>query len=664
MELQYLKGIGEKRARLFHKLGLFTVRDIISFYPRTYEDRTEMLTIRELRPGEAACFRAKVATPVTHARIRQGMELYKTKVFDDTGELRLTFFNAPYVKNALIWGEEYIFYGKADDHRAMINPIFEREAGNATGRILPVYRATAGLSQGSLRSAAKQAIGKDETREILPDALRRRYGLCHAPFALENIHFPQNAELLTVARKRLVFEELLLLQLALAASRGRRAESPVFQTPDMRPFFAALPFEPTAAQRSAITDIQNDCAAGSCSRLIQGDVGCGKTAVAAAAAYTAFQNGYQTALMAPTEILAEQHARSLSALFAPLGLTVGLVTGRRKKELAGIANGDVHLAVGTHALLSESVTFHKLGLVITDEQHRFGVEQRKRLAEKAIRDDAHADTQPNKIVMSATPIPRTLAQILYGDLDVTLMRGMPPGRTPVKTYVVTEEIRPRIEEFVKKTVAGGGQVYIVCPVIEEGETGVASAEAYAEKAANETYKDCCVGLLHGKTKNREVVMRAFADGETDILVATTVIEVGVDVPNATLMVVENAERFGLSQLHQLRGRVGRGARESHCVLYMQSETARDRLAVMKRESDGFVIAEEDLRLRGPGDFFGSRQHGLPEFKIADLSEDMSALHDSREAAEAIRREDPALSRPEHAALRAAVGELLNRMEGS
>ncbi|MDR1669165.1 MAG: ATP-dependent DNA helicase RecG [Oscillospiraceae bacterium] len=670
MDIQYLKGIGEKRARLFHKLGLFAVEDVVSFYPRAYEDRTAIRTISELCPGEAACFRATVGAPVTHARIRQGMELFKTKVFDGTGELRLTFFNAPYVKNALVLGGEYVFYGKTEESRSMVNPVFEREAGGATGRILPVYRATAGLSQGALRSAARQALAKAETREALPDALRQRYNLCHAPFAAENIHFPQNAELLTVARRRLVFEELLLLQLGLAASRGARVAGRRFSQTDMNPFFAALPFEPTEAQYAAIEDIQNDCVGGSCSRLIQGDVGCGKTVVAAAAAYMAFRNGMQTALMAPTEILAEQHTRSLSALFAPLGLRIGLVTGKKKKELTGIANGEIHLAVGTHALLSESVSFHNLGLVITDEQHRFGVEQRKKLAEKgtpagdAVPGTPRAAGDVHRIVMSATPIPRTLAQILYGDLDVTLMRGAPPGRTPVKTYVVGEDTRPRIEAFVKKTVAGGGQVYIVCPVIEESETGAASAEAYAEKAAGETYRDLRVGLLHGKTKNRDAVMRSFADGELDILVATTVIEVGVDVPNATLMVVENAERFGLSQLHQLRGRVGRGKRESHCVLFMQSESARERLAVMKRENDGFVIAEEDLRLRGPGDFFGSRQHGLPEFKIADLSEDMSILHDSREAAETLRREDPGLLRPEHAALREAVAALMERMGGS
>ncbi|MDR1693033.1 MAG: ATP-dependent DNA helicase RecG [Oscillospiraceae bacterium] len=652
MDIQYIKGIGEKRAGLFHKLGLFAVSDLVTFYPRAYEDRTKLLPIAELVPGEAACFRAIVSSPVTGSRIRQGLELYKTKVFDETGEIRLTFFNAPYTVNALRQGGEYVFYGKPDDAGQIVNPVFEREEGNATGRILPVYRATAGLSQGTLRSAARQALAKTEPKEVLPDDLRQRYTLCHASFALENIHYPQNAELLAVARRRLVFEELLLLQLGLAARRVGRAAGPSFAPVDMAPFYKALPFTLTDAQKQAIADIQKDFSAGSCSRLIQGDVGSGKTAVAAAAAYIAFRNGFQAALMAPTEILAEQHMRSLGKLFAPLGLTVGLVTGRKKKEIAGVADGGVHLAVGTHALLSETVTFHNLGLVVTDEQHRFGVEQRKKLAR---------DTQAHKLVMSATPIPRTLAQILYGDLDVTLMRGLPPGRTPVKTYVVGEQTRPRIEAFVRKTVAEGGQVYIVCPVIDESESGAASAEEFYEKAVRVTYKDLRVGLLHGKTKNRDSVMRSFAEGGLNILVATTVIEVGVDVPNATLMVVENAERFGLSQLHQLRGRVGRGSRESHCVLFRQSESAKERLSVMKRESDGFAIAEEDLRLRGPGDFFGSRQHGLPEFKIANLSEDLSVLQDSREAASALIRDDPALARPEHAALRAAVDALIARL---
>jgi ATP-dependent DNA helicase RecG len=376
-------------------------------------------------------------------------------------------------------------------------------------------------------------------------------------------------------------------------------------------------------------------------------VGCGKTAVAAAAAYIAFCNGYQAALMAPTEILAKQHTQSLEKLFAPLGLRVGLLTGREKKPLAGVADGSVHLAVGTHALLSEKVAFARLGLVITDEQHRFGVEQRAKLGRGC-----------HRLVMSATPIPRTLAGVLYGDLDVTFMRGLPPGRTPVKTYVVDESMRPRIESFVRKTVAEGGQVYIVCPVIDENEE-LQSAGVYAERAKTEVYPDMRVGLLHGrmKPKEREAEMAAFAGGGTDILVATTVIEVGVDVPNASLMIVENAERFGLSQLHQLRGRVGRGARESHCVLFMRGSSAKARLDVLRKENDGHAVAEADLRLRGPGDFFGNRQHGLPEFKIADLSNDMELLAASKEAAGELQgtlNEHPALSR--------AVGGLLERIE--
>ncbi|MCL2002531.1 MAG: ATP-dependent DNA helicase RecG [Oscillospiraceae bacterium] len=654
MDIQFLKGIGEKRARLFHKLGLFAVEDMAVFYPRAYEDRSKIVPIRDLRPGEAACFTATVASPVTGAHIRKGLDIYKAKVFDETGELHLTFFNAPYVKNALTWGETYVFYGKTDGSRGMINPVFEKEAGGATGRILPVYKATAGLTQGALRSAARQAAEKIEPPEILPDAVRQQYALCTARFALENIHFPQTEELLGVARKRLVFEELLLLQLGLSVRRGKlvKMPGPAFEKTDMTPFIDALPFAPTAAQMAAIEDIRRDCATGM-NRLIQGDVGCGKTAAAAAAAYMAFRSGYQTALMAPTEILAEQHARSLTALFEPLGVRVGVLTGRDKRSLGGVADGTVDLVVGTHALLSGTVTFAKLGLVITDEQHRFGVEQRQRLFEKG--------EVPHRLVISATPIPRTLARILYGDLDVTVMRGMPPGRTPVKTYVVDEGYRPRIEAFVKKTAGEGGQIYIVCPVIEENEElGLQSADAYAEKLKTDVYPDLRVGLLHGKikAKERDAAMRAFAAGEIDVLVATTVIEVGVDVPNASLMVVENAERFGLSQLHQLRGRVGRGARESHCVLFMQNESAKERLNVLKNENDGFAVAEADLRLRGPGDFFGNRQHGLPAFKIADLSNDMDILSASREAADALA---PALNG--HAALKAAVEALLHRIEG-
>jgi ATP-dependent DNA helicase RecG len=662
--LDTLRGIGDKRARLFNKLGLFTVEDLLRHIPRAYEDRTKTLKIRDLQPGEAACFYATVASPVTGAHIRKGLDIYKAKVFDDTGELYLTFFNAPYVKNALVRGETYCFYGQRDIKQGMVNPVFEKEGGGTTGRILPIYRSTAGLTQGMLRGAVRQALEMDGTQpDILPEEIRRRYNLCAARFAIENIHFPQTEELLSASRKRLVFEELLLLQLGLAVRRGKlvKAPGPVFQPVDMQPFYDALPFTLTDAQIGAIQDIRTDFTVSGTqaqanfvlpcsSRLIQGDVGCGKTVVAAAAAYMAFCNGYQTALMAPTEILAKQHAKSLGRLFEPLGLRVGLLTGREKKPLYGIADGSVHLAVGTHALLSDTVSFDTLGLVITDEQHRFGVEQRAKLGRGC-----------HRLVMSATPIPRTLARILYGDLDVSLMRGMPPGRTPVKTYVVDGTMRTRIEAFVRKTVGEGGQVYVVCPVIEENEgLGLSSADTYAERIKAEVYPDLRVGLLHGKlkAKEREAVMSAFAGGEIDILVATTVIEVGVDVPNASLMVVENAERFGLSQLHQLRGRVGRGFRESHCVLFMQSISAKERLEVLRRESCGHAVAEADLRLRGPGDFFGNRQHGLPEFKIADLSNDMDILHASREAAEELQGE-----LGNHTALSCAVEKLLERLEG-
>jgi ATP-dependent DNA helicase RecG len=638
---------------LFRKLGLFFTEDLLRHYPRAYEDRTKTLKIRDLQPGEAATFRATVAAPVTGAHIRKGLDIYKTKVFDETGELYLTFFNAPYVKNALVWGESYLFYAKTDEKGGAVNPVFEKEGGNTTGRILPIYRSTAGLTQGMLRGAVTQALAAPAACgiDILPEGVRKRYSLCAARFAVENIHFPRTEELLSAARRRLVFEELLLLQLGLAARRGKLIKNPGpdFGPVDMEPFFNALPFTPTEAQYEAIRDIELDCTAEfAAARLIQGDVGCGKTVVAAAAAYMAFRNGYQAALMAPTEILAKQHARSLGKLFGPLGLRVGLLTGRDKKSLKGIADGSVHLAAGTHALLSDSVEFSRLGLVITDEQHRFGVEQRAKLGRGC-----------HRLVMSATPIPRTLARILYGDLDVTLMRGLPPGRTPVKTYLADESMRPRIEAFVRKTVGEGGQVYIVCPAIDESDgTGLQAADTYAELAKAEVYSDLRVGLLHGrmKPKEREAAMSAFAGGDVDILVATTVIEVGVDVPNASLMVVENAERFGLSQLHQLRGRVGRGNRESHCVLF--SGLAKERLEVLRKESCGHAVAEADLRLRGPGDFFGNRQHGLPEFKIADLSNDMDILLASKEAAEELQG-----SLDGHPALKAAVEGLLAKMEG-
>ncbi|MDR0381303.1 MAG: ATP-dependent DNA helicase RecG [Oscillospiraceae bacterium] len=665
--LRFLKGVGEKRAQLFAKLGLATVRDLLTHFPRDYEDRTAVRTIARLVPGEAACVVAMVAEPPRHVRVRAGLDYVRTRVVDGQRALSLVFFNAPYVKDALREGETYVFFGKIEEgRREMQNPVFEPigRAGQVTGRILPVYPLCAGLSRGQVLSAVRQAL--DEVREhwteTLPDGLRARYGLCYIRYAYENIHFPASPEDRDTARSRLVFEELLTLSLGLRRLKQQvaRAVGAVVPPVDIEKFYAAIPFAPTAAQRRVVGEVLADMAAGRpMSRLVQGDVGSGKTLVAAVCAAVAVKNGYQAALMAPTELLAEQHHRTWRPLLAPLGVETLLLTGRltpaQKRDIRRILRSELPVfVIGTHALLSEGVDFGRLGLVIADEQHRFGVAQRSRLTEKG---DA-----PHLLVMSATPIPRTLALIIYGDLHISVLDEKPPGRRKVDTFAVGESVRPRIENFVRRLVAEGRQVYVVCPFVEEsgGAEGPRAAEAYAETLRRQVYPALRVGLVHGKMPpaRREAAMRAFVEGALDILVATTVIEVGVDVPNAALMVVENAERFGLSQLHQLRGRVGRGQHKSYCVLFSRAftEATRARLAVMTETDDGFVIAERDLAMRGPGDFFGHRQHGLPNLRVADLAVDMTALSMAAEAAGQLLEEDAALS--QCPALREAVDRLL------
>lgn len=651
MNIQYLKGVGEKRAALFAKLGLHTTDDLLTHYPRAYEDRTDIRPISALVPGDSVCVRAMVGASVTCHTIRGGADLYKTHAFDETGTLRLTFFSAPYIKNVLQQGREYVFFGKVSGTSGtpeMINPVCEpaENAGRSTGRILPRYRLTAELSQGLVRGAVAQALDKnaEALADPLPEDTRRRMDLCHYRFAIENIHFPQNMEALALARRRLVFEELLVLQLALARLKAGRQRQAGYALPpaSLDDFYAALPFALTEDQRKAIDDCLRDMSGGNLThRLIQGDVGSGKTLVAAACAVSAIRGGVQAVLMAPTEILAEQHYLTLQELLEGLGIQTELLIGRltparKRKARQRIASGEVQMVIGTHALLSEGVEFARLGLTITDEQHRFGVLQQSALSAKT----AETELPPHRLVMSATPIPRTLALVLYGDMDVTVMRGLPPGRKPVKTYPVTEDMRARIQAFIRKLVGEGRQVYIVCPLIEdEREMGYAAAAEYASELRENVFPDLNIGLIHGKLsgKKKEETMRAFAGGEMQILVATTVIEVGVNVPNATLMIVENAERFGLSQLHQLRGRVGRGSEESYCVLFLQGrgETARKRLEILQKNTDGFAIAEADLSLRGPGDFFGERQHGLPEFKLADLSADMELVRLAQEEASAL-----------------------------
>ncbi len=652
-DVRYIKGIGEQRAKALDKLGIRSLRDLISWFPRRYEDRTETRRVADLVPGETACVAAMVAAPPVVSHIRKGLDLVKVRAVDETGALDVTFFNQSWLKNSLRTGETYVFCGKAEGNllrRRMANPIVEPEGRReATGRIVPVYPLTAGVSQLILSRSIRQGLDAcaDILPDVLPDEVRRRHQLCRAGYAYENIHFPEGPEALELARRRLAFEELFLFTLGLRRLRRRRETAAVepFRPVDMESFYQALPFALTEAQRRCVGESLADMASGrAMNRLCQGDVGSGKTMVAAACVYFSVKNGRQAALMAPTEILARQHYEGLAPLMEPLGIRCALLTGsntaKEKRTLAaGLAAGEIDFIVGTHALITGGVEYRRLGLVVTDEQHRFGVGQRAALAGKG--------DHPHTLVMSATPIPRTLALILYGDLDVSVIDQLPPGRRPVQTSFVDSRYHPRIYQFLRKLVGEGRQVYIVCPQVAGGEEDDRKAVTeYAAQLQREVFPDLRVAYVHGKMKpkEKEAVMSAFAAHETDILVSTTVIEVGVDVPNAAVMVVENAERFGLSQLHQLRGRVGRGAWQSYCVLISdnQNEETLRRLKVMTQTSDGFKIAEEDLRLRGPGDFFGQRQHGLPGLRVADIGCDAQLLREAQAAADALLERDPEL----------------------
>ncbi len=668
-----LKGVGAVRAKQLAKLHIETLYDLIAFFPRDYEDRTKLLSIAGLTPGEPTCFEAMVISQPQLSRIRKGMELVKVRVADETGRVDLVFFNQPYVKDQLNYGESYRFYGAIHEGygHQMQNPAFEPvdAAGVVTGRILPIYPLTAGITNKLIGACVRQALDAclDSLPDVLPEAVQTRYGLCSARFAYETVHLPVSFEALQKARRRLVFEEFFIFSAGLAAIRTQRDELHVtpMNTRHMEPFYSLLPFTLTRAQQSAIDDILRDLA--SCrpmNRLVQGDVGSGKTMVAAAACFCAIQNGHQAAFMAPTEILAEQHAVSLAKLFSPLGISVALMTGslpaaQKRQRKAEIADGSAQLIVGTHALITQDVAFHDLALVVCDEQHRFGVAQRAALSAKG--------QTPHLLVMSATPIPRTLALIAYGDLDVSVIGELPPGRLPVDTFLIGEDKRQRLNAFIEKQCKARHQVYIVCPTVEESDLdSLKSAESFAQTLRQVVFPHRRVGLLHGKMKqaDKDAALGAFSRGETDILVATTVVEVGVDVPNATLMVIENADRFGLSQLHQLRGRVGRGSAQSYCVLVSgnRNEQTRKRLKALCATTDGFKIAEEDLALRGPGDFLGSRQHGLPLFKVADLQLDMQTLLEAKQAAGEEIRDAETLEQPEYAALRARVHALFRQSD--
>lgn len=686
--LTELPGIGPAKAKALARLGLNRVGDLLGHFPQRYEDRRQCYAIAKAPLDQPCCVSAMVAETPRLSRVRKGLELVKVKAVDHTGVLNLTFFNQSYIKNALQPGTSYVFYGRVEQQgraRSMVNPVFEREgAGRFTGLIMPVYPLTAGVSNNLLAGLTRRAVEQslDGLPDILPEPVRLAHQLCQARYAYQNIHYPDSFEALAIARRRLVFEELFVLTCGMALLKRRRSRGAGLALPGQpEEFISLLPFSPTGAQRRAMADIAADLASGQCmDRLVQGDVGSGKTAVAAFAAWAAARNGRQCALMAPTELLAEQHYKTLLGLLSPAGVRVGLLTGsvrgaEKKRLLAALAEGGIDLLVGTHALFSEGVEYPRLSLVIADEQHRFGVAQRAALAAKgsaagsAPSAQALSEPFPHILVMSATPIPRTLALIIYGDLDVSIIDELPPGRTPVATYVVGEDKRQRMYGFIRKQVSQGRQVYIVCPAVDEGEAPpewdepsgpleLKAATAHARELSGVVFPDLRVGLVHGRMKPRdkESAMSAFAAGELDVLVSTTVIEVGVDVPNASLMIVENAERFGLSQLHQLRGRVGRGTHQSFCVLMTstKSDAARERLRVLCADNDGFRIAEEDLRLRGPGDFFGRRQHGLPQLKVADFAEDVALLKEAKLAAEEVVSQDPELEDRAYRALRRRV----------
>ncbi len=670
-----LRGVGPTRAKQFQALNIDTLGDLICHFPRGYEDRTRLLQVAQLEVDKPACFRAMVMNTPRTNHIRKGLDLTKVQVADHTGRLNLTFFNSKYAVEHLEYGKEYIFYGcLTGDYSGygMTNPIFEDVDSVAvtTRRVMPIYPLTAGLSNAVMLKTVRQALAIcDPPEEILPEEIRQRYGILGAEEAYRVIHEPDSMEQAEAARKRMIFEEFFVFSAGLSLMRAARTEkrtAPYAQR-DLSPFYQRLPFILTGAQQRAIREITEDLGKGvPMNRLVQGDVGSGKTMVAAAAAYCAAINGCQSALMAPTEILAEQHYASLSSIFAPMGITVALLTGsmtqkEKKAVREALENGEVQIAVGTHALISESTVFRNLGLVITDEQHRFGVGQRSRLSSKG--------EAPHLLVMSATPIPRTLALLMYGDLDVSILDELPPGREAVDTFLVSESYRPRINAFIRKQVAQGHQCFVVCPAVEENDgLDVKSATVWAETLQKTVFPDLRIALLHGQMKGaeKEAAMAAFARQEADVLVATTVIEVGVDVPNATLMVIEDADRFGLSQLHQLRGRVGRGKGKSYCILTTHNRNPEtiQRLKALCKTTDGFQIAEEDLKLRGPGDFFGSRQSGLPAFRMADLSFDLGLLKQAQQASAQWIEEEGTQDTPEANALRSRVAVLFSRAEGT
>ena len=667
--VRYLKGVGPKTAERFEKLGILTLSDLLCHYPRRYLDFSKPYSIAEA-PADTECVvKAEVFAKPGGRILPGGRRMERITAGDDVSSLEITWFNNPYAAQKLELGQEYYFQGIVTGgmlRRQMVNPQVRTDAQVKSSPFEAVYPQTEGLTSSAIAKCVRQLLPHAELLpDPLPPEMLKKYRLLSKADAVRAIHCPATEEEAFAARRRLIYEELLVLQLGIGRMKNHGAASTgaPMKKADASPFWESLPFSPTGAQRRAVEEILTDMSGEtSMNRLLQGDVGSGKTLVAAAAIWACIRAGYQAALLAPTEILASQHAENLNRLLSPFGMRVALLTGgmkaaARRTTLAAIRDDEADLIVGTHAILSEGVEFARLGLAVVDEQHRFGVRQRGLLAEKA--------ANPHLLVMSATPIPRTLGLLMYGDLDISILDELPPGRKPVKTRCITGKKRADLYGFLDREIDSGRQVYIVCPAIEDaGGSGLNAVKSYYEDIAKAYLPDRRVGLMHGKLKPKEKaeVMDDFKSGRLDALVSTTVIEVGVDVPNATVMVIENAERYGLSALHQLRGRVGRGAAESWCFLVSDnaSESVQKRLKFLCSTSDGFAVAQYDLETRGPGDFFGSRQHGLPTLQIADLMNDTRTLHAAQSEAAALLTEDPLLQRPEHALLARQVEQMFDK----
>lgn len=667
--VRYLKGVGPKTAERFEKLGILTLSDLLCHYPRRYLDFSKPYSIAEA-PADTECVvKAEVFAKPGGRILPGGRRMERITAGDDVSSLEITWFNNPYAAQKLELGQEYYFQGIVTGgmlRRQMVNPQVRTDAQVKSSPFEAVYPQTEGLTSSAIAKCVRQLLPHAELLpDPLPPEMLKKYRLLSKADAVRAIHCPATEEEAFAARRRLIYEELLVLQLGIGRMKNHGAASTgaPMKKADASPFWESLPFSPTGAQRRAVEEILTDMSGEtSMNRLLQGDVGSGKTLVAAAAIWACIRAGYQAALLAPTEILASQHAENLNRLLSPFGMRVALLTGgmkaaARRTTLAAIRDDEADLIVGTHAILSEGVEFARLGLAVVDEQHRFGVRQRGLLAEKA--------ANPHLLVMSATPIPRTLGLLMYGDLDISILDELPPGRKPVKTRCITGKKRADLYGFLDREIGSGRQAYIVCPAIEDaGGGGLNAVKSYYEDIAKAYLPDRRVGLMHGKLKPKEKaeVMDDFKSGRLDALVSTTVIEVGVDVPNATVMVIENAERYGLSALHQLRGRVGRGAAESWCFLVSDnaSESVQKRLKFLCSTSDGFAVAQYDLETRGPGDFFGSRQHGLPTLQIADLMNDTRTLHAAQSEAVALLAEDPLLEQPEHALLARQVEQMFDK----